>query len=176
MAGEERLFHKFKSKLYSWDPRSNGSVHFEMVSREAIQTCFPILYTKTLHKNDSVLLCHHIFSLLLIYLHLSRKLKNSVVPNRMSLTFLFPDIQRKFMSWSVHWGSNALYRYESLVTLMDLQGRASNIQKSLRHTSPFSHQLCNLTVAFGVCLLSCNRKLEQAQSANLDILKTVNFP
>lgn len=134
------------TKLYSWNPGSNGSVHFEMVPREAIQTCFPIWYTKTVHKNDSVLLCHHILSLLLIYLHLSRKLKNSVVSNRMSLTFLFPHIHRKFISWSVRWGSNALYRYESLVALMDLQGSASNIQKSLRHIPPSPHQLCNLMV------------------------------
>lgn len=112
--------------------------------------------------------------------HLSKKLKHSMVPDEISLTFLFPCIQRKLISLSASLrqqcpltGMNHslpwwIFREEQ-VTFRSLKGIFS---------SP-PHQPCNLGLKHGfwyISLLLYNQKLQLTQSANLDIFKTVNFP
>lgn len=161
-ADEEYLFYNCKSKLGSWELRSDGAVLQWDGLREVIQTCFPLLHTKTSEK------CFNFSFSFLVYspiypIYFS---KNSVVSDAISLMFLFPGIQRKLMLLSTSLRQQCpIYSYESLITL-DLQGRASNIQKSWKHIYSSPSAIAQLGVED--LLLGCfsaaiyNLKLEQA--------------
>lgn len=74
------------------------------------------------------------------HIDLSKKLNNSMVPDEISLTFIFLRIQKK--AHSIFKGFTeavmSYYRYELIITLMDFQGRSSNIQKpSQWHYFPY---------------------------------------
>ena len=111
---------------------------------------------------------------------LSKKLKNSVVPDEISLTFSFPCIQRKLISLSAslrqqcplagmnHSSPWWIFR-EGQVTFRSLKGIFSSPPPQ-----PFNLGLKNCF--WYISLLLYNQKLQLILYANLDIFKTVNFP
>ena len=168
------------TKLYSWNPRSNGSVHFEMVFREAIQTCFPIWYTKTLHKNDS---CLFVIISFLFYSSIytcQENLRTQWFLIGWAWRFYFPIFKE---SSYLEVFTEAVMPYTGMNPSLpwwicgEVPVTFRSFSKAYFPLLPPTLQLDGWRIAFGVYLLSCNRKLEHAQSVLIwTFFKTVNFP